>query len=392
MRHQNPSIAQILRLGGILLLFFLPSIVANAASTTKIQHDDWDPNKDFDVDGRRYLLIGVSGGLQDDFPDHVKMDYRDQEGNFVRAIFVGRALVRGTKAFLDVMEEGWRQYTPEPGQPLINSVNIVSGCYEHANQYWIYLVDSRQLINILNNEPRFLGITPDTGLVDLRSNETEETVRAIALAEIQRLGFEDQNYVAIPIVVAPYYHRSFVPSPAIRVHEDGTQVTNFPESLAIWAQVDDLDRVAVADVGMCAARQEDDEAKEQCLREETARVDGARARYWAGIRKAVRHAEVNRLSEEESARNGPPFECQQKAVMGTSPDQLRLNYAFLPSRVKEIFHKVGLINFDAGEMYRLTESETMEVDMTGSEEIADDAVVPNATLIEKLKAYIAMAR
>jgi hypothetical protein len=52
-----------------------------------------------------YYVIGVSGGLQDGFPDRGKMDYVDS-----KAIFLGRALVRGYKAYLDVMQEGWRQY------------------------------------------------------------------------------------------------------------------------------------------------------------------------------------------------------------------------------------------------------------------------------------------
>jgi hypothetical protein len=87
--------------------------------------------------------------------------------------------VRGTKAYLDVMEPGWRQYSPEPEQPLINSVNIVSGCHEHANQYWVYLIDSRQALAVLSNEPRFLSITPDTALVDLEAAETDEAVRVL---------------------------------------------------------------------------------------------------------------------------------------------------------------------------------------------------------------------
>jgi hypothetical protein len=52
-----------------------------------------------------YYVIGVSGGLQDGFPERSKMDYKNS-----KAIFLGRALVRGYKAYLDVMQEGWRQY------------------------------------------------------------------------------------------------------------------------------------------------------------------------------------------------------------------------------------------------------------------------------------------
>ena len=64
----------------------------------------------------KYLLIGVSGGLQDGFPERSKMDYElyDDATNMTvtitPAIFIGKALIRGYKAFLDVMESGYRQY------------------------------------------------------------------------------------------------------------------------------------------------------------------------------------------------------------------------------------------------------------------------------------------
>lgn len=64
----------------------------------------------------KYLLIGVSGGLQDGFPERSKMDYvhYDDRTNttttITPAIFIGKALIRGYKAFLDVMESGHRQY------------------------------------------------------------------------------------------------------------------------------------------------------------------------------------------------------------------------------------------------------------------------------------------
>jgi hypothetical protein len=64
----------------------------------------------------KYLLVGVSGGLQDGFPERSKMDYiqYDEVTNttitITPAIYIGKALIRGYKAFLDVMEMGYRQY------------------------------------------------------------------------------------------------------------------------------------------------------------------------------------------------------------------------------------------------------------------------------------------
>jgi len=295
----------------LTVLLHLASIIAGADST----HD--------------YIFIGVSGGLQDGFPDHVKMDYHPSEPDEVQAIFIGRALVRGCKAYLDVMQEGWRQYTPEPEQPLINSVVLVSGCHEHANQYWIYAVDSRQVLTVLNNEPRFLSVTPDTGLVDLTANETDLAVKELAFSQIRKQGKNDFDKVAFPIVVATWYHESFVPSPAIIQKEDGTAVTNFPESLATWALVNDTDRTAgCLDLsgGECKA---------------TPDIVEAQRRYWDGIRNAVRSAEKNRLSTADWRQKGPPFQCKKRTRLGVSSDMARINYAFSPDKIKSLFEGVG---------------------------------------------------
>jgi len=58
-----------------------------------------------------YIAVGVSGGLQDGFPEHTRLDYHAGKLDEVQVIFLGRALVRGYKAYLDVMQPTWRQYT-----------------------------------------------------------------------------------------------------------------------------------------------------------------------------------------------------------------------------------------------------------------------------------------
>jgi hypothetical protein len=276
-----------------------------------------------------YVILGVSGGLQDGFPDHIKMDYHAGQHDEVQAILLGRALVRGVKSYLDVMQPGWRQYVPAGHeQPLINSVVFVTGCHEHANQYWIYAVDSRQAVTILNNEPRFLGITPDTGLVDLEAAETSDAVKGFARHEIKRQGKIDENVVAIPIVVATWYHESFVPSPPVQILED-YNVTNFPESLALWANVNDSDRTVGCD---------NDETQECASSQE---ILVAQKRYWDGIRRAVRSAEANRPSVEEWRANGPPFDCQKPTRLGVSPDQARINYSFEANELVHIMDQAG---------------------------------------------------
>jgi hypothetical protein len=318
----------------------------------------------------QYRAIAVSGGLQEGFPDHAKMDYypsneeNDDGSGVVKAVFVGRALVRGCKAYLDVMEPGWRQYTPEPTQPLINSVVMVTGCYEHANQYWVYLVDARQFLAILSHEPRFLAVTPDTGLVDLDSNETDDAVRHWATHEILRhelvgddeeqeaepsstsVGSMDRSVVALPMVVAVHYHTSFVPSPPVRIHSDGTRVTNFPESLALWAGVNDTDRTANLPAPEASATTTTPpaatcESSALAGTESREKLQLREQRYWDGIRSAIRRAEAHRPSEADWAKHGPPYHCRKATRLGTSANQLRINYPFTPDQLRAIFASGG---------------------------------------------------
>jgi len=94
---------------------------------------------------RQYVLIGVSGTLQDGFPLRDRLDFHLGLKDESKAIFLGRSLVRGYKAYLDIKQESWREYVTEPGMPPINHAVLPSGCHEHANVYWVYAVDSRQV-------------------------------------------------------------------------------------------------------------------------------------------------------------------------------------------------------------------------------------------------------
>jgi hypothetical protein len=280
------------------------------------------------------------------------VSHSDDEAEVVKALFVGRALVRGCRAYLDVMQPGWRQYSPEPQQPLINSVVMVTGCHEHANQYWVYLVDSRQFLSILNNEPRFLAITPDTGLVDLESNETEDAVRHFAFHELNRREVDgvtrgakmDRSTVAIPMVVAIHYHESFISSPPIRAHADGTLITNFPESLALWANVSDADRTATISAESERVDQACQVGDEKCISPKSRQAQ-RQQRYWDGIRAAIRRAEANPLPGTEWRAQGPPWKCQRETRLGTSAQQLRINYPLTAAELIPAF-RAGGYRFD----------------------------------------------
>jgi hypothetical protein len=228
---------------------------------------------------------------------------------------------------------------------LINSNVFASGCYEHANEYWIYIVDSRQIMSILNNEPRFLSITPDTGMIDLDDSiaGTDARVRDFMLGEIKRQNKSDMLHVAVPLVTAVWFDKSHVPSPSIRVHEDGTEVTNFPESLAIWANVSDTDRTAVSN-------------DPSCSEERLAQAILAETRYWHGIRKAVREAERNLATKEDF---GPPFKCKNNVRFGVGHDTARVNYPFSTAGIKERLKDIGYkVEYTAGEMRPIDETNT----------------------------------
>jgi hypothetical protein len=235
------------------------------------------------------------------------------------------------------MEPDWRQYKPEPAQPLINCNVYPSGCYEDANQYWIYLVDARQFVSILMKEPRFLSITPDLGLVDLTVRETSPVVKHIAAHEIAKQGKTDSSYIGFPIVTAAWFNpSSHVESPVLYTMEDGTKVTNFAQSLATWAGVIAEDSCSAA--GDHAENDVDSESFGFLMPE-------VQEDFWKAIRKAVRSGEENRPKSSEA---GPPFECAKQARFGVSKDMAQINYPFLPSDFAALMAKGGFsIDFES---------------------------------------------
>ena len=272
----------------------------------------------------RYIIVGVSGGLQKGFPEHGRLDYSDGEES-VPAVFLGRALVRGYKSYLDVMEPTWRQYVAHgEGQPLINCNVIPTGCYYDANEYWIYLIDTRQLTPILMNEPRFLSITPDLGLVDLQAEETSPLVRHVAMHESQRQDKTDTHLAAFPIVTGAWFNpTSHVPSPILYTKPDGTRVTNFPASLARWVGYDTEDKS-----GTC--RVSDTES----IFPDNPSQDGlAPPEFWKALTVAIRDAETQREATPV------PSSCDRAARFGVSADMARINYSFSKAEFTTMLEK-----------------------------------------------------
>ena len=255
-------------------------------------------------EAQTYSLVGVSGTLQEGFELRHRLDYTDNSCHPPRnipAILVGKALVRGYKAYLDVKPAGWREYQPTTGPPrLPNPVLLPTGCYHDANIYWVYLVAPAQVLSILAGEPRFLSITPDTGLVDLTADETSDALRRLARHEINKKGCTNKTAFALPLVTGVWFDTtSFVESPVIDTLPDGTRVTTYDASLAEWAGVH-LDDLLVSDNDSTAQRRK-----------------GA---AWEKVYGKIRSAEV------DTTRLDYPVMCHEGTRLGVSADHLRLNY------------------------------------------------------------------
>jgi len=262
-----------------------------------------------------YVLVGISGTLQDGFPLRDRLDYMDHEGSHIPAILVGKALVRGYKAYLDIKESGWREYKEEPSEPQVpNAVVIPTGCYEHANIYWIYLTAAPNMINILAGEPRFLSITPDTGMIDLTATETEDLVRKLTRHEIQRQGKSDLESVALPLVTGVWFQDSYIESPIVYVKDDKTQVTSYDGSLALWAGVERHELVNSTN----PTNQE--QAAEKFKN------------AWESVYSAVCRAKPN----SPSTTRPDQIECKQRVRFGVGPDQARINYPLFRDDLVEV--------------------------------------------------------
>lgn len=283
-----------------------------------------------------YLLIGVSGTLQDGFALRDRLDYTtsnvDGSGgeHDVPAIFIGRALVRGYKAYLDIKDPGWREFREQDPPQVPNAVVMPTGCRKHANVYWIYAVDHRQYLHILAGEPRFLSITPDTGMIDLNAEETDDQVRKLALHEIQKQGKRDESVVAIPLVTGVWFHSSYVESPMVQEKGDGTQITSYDASLAAWANVERDDLVVAQGRNSVASESRDCQSADAANRSEMA---------WEGVFQAIRDVMANpyETSRPES------LECRERVRFGVGKDQCRVNYPFSTTELLTVLGRSSVL-------------------------------------------------
>ena len=191
------------------------------------------------------VALAVTGTLQDGFSMRRNLDYTEPaSGELVPAVFLGWALCRGLRAFLDVKEPGSREWDNPPvdGVPYINPACVVTGDPLHANVYAVFLVHRHAALHSLMNLPRYLAMSSDTVKVDLEAEETSPRVRELLTAHAARHGKANARAAAILAVVATFQAPTFVRSPVLYTKEDGTEVTNFHDSLAAWAGTTDAKR------------------------------------------------------------------------------------------------------------------------------------------------------
>jgi hypothetical protein len=187
-----------------------------------------------------YAILAVSGTLEEGFPLRKNLDYDGPPS--VNATFLGKALVRGHKCFLDIKNPGWREYADHDEGVLktVNPAIVPTGCDEHANRYSIYAVDSRQVLAALAGEPRFLSIAPDMGLTDLRAADdlTYPDVKKLAKAyaidsSLSGVESPSTDRIAFMTVTSTWMKSTFVNNSIIREDRDGI-ITDFPESTGLW--------------------------------------------------------------------------------------------------------------------------------------------------------------
>ncbi|MGR9107631.1 MAG: hypothetical protein ACU843_11940 [Gammaproteobacteria bacterium] len=208
-----------------------------------------DPSGSEDLDNidTAFNIVAVSGTLEEGFPLRRNLDFEPGTPNQVLSTFLGRALIRGLKANLDIKSPGWREFRSESeGLNPVNPGMVATGNWNDANIYSVYLIDRRQAIRALLNEPRFLSMTPDLAMVDIAAEETSDTVRALILQAIGETNLElpkNQRFATLLTVVSTWSSCHFIPSPILYVKPDGTRVTDFPNSLAAFAGVTDQLRI-----------------------------------------------------------------------------------------------------------------------------------------------------
>ena len=151
-------------------------------------------------DQHRRVLVAVSGTIQDGFELRKNIDFKAPGEPTIEAVLVGTAVMRGVKMFFDIKDAGCREYDANTPHR-VNPAMVLTGRWEDANQYALYLVDERACLNALLGEPRLLTMVPDAIRIDLDDKDTSPEVAALARAFIARDGKSNASRCAVLSVV-----------------------------------------------------------------------------------------------------------------------------------------------------------------------------------------------
>jgi len=161
----------------------------------------------------------------------------------VPATLLGSGLCRGAKMYLDVKDSASREFSADVPHR-VNPAIVLTGDERDANLYSIYLVDERACLSALLGEPRFLAMAPDALRIDLDDPLTSRGVVDYAASHdalgrgcsVSADSFEHRaTTCAVMAVIAVFKAPSFVAAPPFEVRPDGTRVTGFRASLALFA-------------------------------------------------------------------------------------------------------------------------------------------------------------
>jgi hypothetical protein len=195
-------------------------------------------------EGSDFVMVAVSGTLEEGFPLRPNLNFVSPTER-VNAVFLGSALIRGLRAHLDMKDPSSREYKAPPELASVNPGLVPSGDDHDANISSIYLVDRRQAVRALLNEPRFLSMTPDLAKVDIDAAETDASTRALILQAIKETpGMTNTRQATFLQVISTWTSCHFLPSPVLYTKPDGTRVTDFPNSLAAFARTSEVQRTA----------------------------------------------------------------------------------------------------------------------------------------------------
>eukprot|EP00931_Biecheleriopsis_adriatica_P059923 TRINITY_DN35931_c0_g1_i1.p1 TRINITY_DN35931_c0_g1~~TRINITY_DN35931_c0_g1_i1.p1 ORF type:complete len:297 (+),score=55.51 TRINITY_DN35931_c0_g1_i1:69-959(+) len=182
----------------------------------------------------RFVVIAVSGTLEDGFELRHRLDYIDEKtGERVNATFLGLGLMRGAKMYFDA----WPEWLSQPSRA--NPAILLTGDWCDANQYALYIVDERQVLTALLGEPRMLSMTPDSLLLQLDDSGTDPQVSRFARAVLG----DAESECGIMAVVGTFKACSFLAAPPYETRSDCTRVTTFRASMAKFARITNISTV-----------------------------------------------------------------------------------------------------------------------------------------------------